>query len=85
MTDLVERIENNFRDFEDGKIKPFGYDHFLLKEAATHICILEDEIKKLKSALRKQIMIYQVDDQAWDRDADANRIMSRLLTEEKIK
>jgi len=40
-----------------------------------------DEIEKLRSALRHQIMVYQVDDQAWDKDAEADRIMARVLND----
>jgi len=44
---------------------------------------LRAEKEILMSALKEQIMIYQVSDEAWDKEADANRIMVRILTEKK--
>ena len=52
-----------------------------LTAAADELDAAMAEIEKLRSALRYQIMIYQVDDQAWDKNADADRIMSRVLKE----
>ena len=43
--------------------------------------VLIDKASVFRTILRKQIMTYQVDDQAWDREADADRIMARLLSE----
>ena len=40
-----------------------------------------DEIEKLRSALRYQIMVYRVDDQVWDKDDEADRIMARVLND----
>jgi hypothetical protein len=43
----------------------------------------DKEIYLLKSILKKQIMIYQVDDQAWDKESSANKILDRLLRDGK--
>ena len=43
---------------------------------------LNDLLEKasvFRAILRQQIMIYQVDDQAWDKEADADRIMARVI------
>lgn len=40
-----------------------------------------DEIKKLRSALRHQIMVYRVDDYILDKDAAADIIIARLLND----
>ena len=57
----------------------------LLKGAAARHDATMDEIEKLKSALRHHIMVYQVDDQAWDKDADADRIMAKVLNVDTLK
>jgi len=50
-----------------------------LEAAVEEIKRLNKERTALRVTLRNQIMTYQVDDQAWDREMDADRIMTRLL------
>ena len=44
---------------------------------------LLEKASVFRSILRQQIMTYQVDDQAWNREAEADRIMARLMGEYK--
>ncbi len=54
---------------------------FSTRVEASRLDAAMDEIEKLRSALRYQIMVYQVDDQSWDKDAEADRIMDRVLND----
>lgn len=61
-----------------------GYDyhkgHSDCKQVAGKLALKADEeIVRLRDVLFQQILIYQVDDQAWDKSAEAEKIMNRLL------
>jgi hypothetical protein len=52
------------------------------RHAAAELALKADaEIDRLKSILRQQIIIYQVDDQAWNQNESADKIMTRLLAQ----
>ena len=47
---------------------------FYIKDAATELRRLHDENEALQKALRRVIRTYRVDDQAWDQDAETERL-----------
>ena len=64
----------------DDPVLSYSLGFFDGKLAAAAIGLSADEeIENLKAVLRQQIMIYQVDDQAWSKEESANKIMDRLL------
>ena len=79
--DKVERISYDMILLPNSNpIVCYGIGFRDCKLAAMEIASKADaEIENLKTILRKQIMIYQVDDQAWDKEESANRVMNRLL------
>ena len=51
----------------------------LFVEAAAELRRLQDENEKLEKALRYHILIYRVADEAWNPEADVDRIMKMVL------
>jgi len=60
----------------------YNSGHRDARHAAAELALKADaEIDRLKSILRQQIIIYQVDDQAWNQNESADKIMTRLLAQ----
>ena len=75
---LVKQLVHSIKmDRPDNVLAERAMDYLKRKELCGSP--LRDETEKLRDALRYHIKVYQVDDQEWDKDEAADRIMANIL------